>query len=480
MMRAFTARLIWPRCPWIRCALAHVLALGAAFTAHGAALEPPRHVFLVVIDTLRADHLGAYGYGRATSPFIDTLAAEGVLFENAYSASSFTRESVAALLSGAWPSASGSGAGWDAHPAPRLETLPEMFRRAGYATAFFADTPMLEHADFARGFDEAAGMPEYGRSLLGGKVIARAKAFLEKNAERPTFVYLHLLDPHSPYSPPEDYLKRIGVDLPATIEVMDARNNLNRLKTEGFGPGEARFEGMVARYDAEIAYQDDLLRGFSDWLRETGRWENSAIALTADHGEEFLEHGYLEHAWRLYVESIHVPLLLWAGARLRPERAVARVSNVGIYPTLAALAGVTPRGEAFAAGPLLERGPAGWQAATPAGPIFAELLLPERNMVRAVIDGDSLYFAAQQWLSAEACADAGLHAVQRRLRDEFNAGIRTRPAPWGAVVHEGLFNLAVDPRGLADIAAAAVEELARMRALLAAYQKICEAAPVAR
>lgn len=464
----------------IYCALAHVLALIAAFSPVAEAADPPRHVFLIVIDTLRADHLRAYGYDRDTAPFIDSLAAEGVLYENAYAASSFTRESVAAMLTAEWPTASGTGAGWDAYPATQLETLPELFQRAGYATAFYADTPMLEHPGFARGFDEAVGMLEYGRSLLGGKVIARAKAFIEKNAGRNTFIYLHLLDPHSPYAPPAEYIARIGAKPTATIEVMEARANLNALKAEGFGPGDARFEGMVAAYDAEIAYQDDLLRGFADWLRETGRWDQTTIALTADHGEEFLDHGYLEHAWRLYVEVTHVPLIFWAGPGLQPARFAPRVSNVGIYPTLAALAAIPTRSGAFAVGPLLESRSNGWQPVAPPGPIISELQLPERNMVRTIIDGDSLYLAAQQWLSAERCADVGLHVIQRRLRDEFNAGIRSRPAPWGPVVHEELFDLSKDPRGLRDLAPAAPPQLARGRALLDDYRKQCEQKAAAR
>ena len=460
---------------WQRCARAHVLLFLLAFVGSAVA-EGPRHVFLIVIDTLRADHLGAYGYTRDTSPYIDSLAREGVLFEHAYAASSFTRESIAAILGGAWPTASGSGAGWEAHPAPGVETLPEMFRRAGFATAFYSDTPMLEHAGFARGFDEAAGMMEYGRSLLGTKVLAKAKSFLEKNAGRDTFIYLHLLDPHSPYDPPEEYLARIGAPGGDAPEVIDARAALSTLTREGFGPGEARFEAMVAHYDAEIAYQDDLLKGFAGWLRETGRLAGTTIALTADHGEEFLEHGYLEHAWHLYPEVIRVPLVFWSGAGLPPARVPGRVSNVGIFPTLAALLGIPPRPEAFAVGPLLaQTADGGWIATAQTAPIIAELQLPERNMLRVVIAEDSLYVAAQQWLRTERLPDAGLHAVQRRLREEYRTGVRKQPGPWDPVVHEALYDLKADPRCLADIATTDLERLGRLRGLLGAYRAACGA-----
>lgn len=455
------------------------LALAIAMLAANCALAqaPPRHVFLIVIDSLRADHLPSYGYARNTAPFIATLAEEGVLFDQAFSASSYTRESIAALLTGRWPSATATGAGWDARPDPALGTLPEAFRAAGFATAFYTDTPMLGDVNFTRGFDEAIGLPDFGLSLQGGKVIDRAKDFLTRHADKNTFIYLHLLDPHSPYGPPADYYARMGRGNmpPAPVDMLRVRSRLRELRAQGLGPGDPLFEDILCRYDAEILYQDDLLRGLAGWLRETGRWEHTALALTADHGEEFLDHGYFEHAWRLYVESIRVPLLFWAGPRLQPGREAAPVSTVGLYPTLLALAGIDPGARAFDFGPLLRPEGGLWRAHAPGGPIIAELQLPERNMMRSIIDGGLHYIASQQWLSAEACADAGIHTVQRRLRDEFRAGLRPRPDPWGPPVKEELFDLARDPREQHDLAASDPQALARMRAAMEAYRAACTA-----
>lgn len=452
------------------------MALGLAY-ACGAVAQgaPAKHVFLVVIDTLRADHLTPYGYSRNTTPFLDEIAQQGILFENAYSASSFTRESVSAMFTGRFPSSGGAGAGWLARPAEGRITLAEHFQRAGYATALYADTPMLEDPMFARGFDEAKCLPEYNRSLLGGKVLERAQQFIERNAGRNTFIYLHLMDPHSPYEPPKEFYERFGPPAPAGMPNLgDLRSYVPELLREGFGPGEARFEHLVRAYDGEIAYQDELLRGFVDWLQQRGMWDESFFLLTADHGEEFLEHGFVEHAWGLYAEVLRVPLILWSGARITPGREAARVSNVGIFETLLDVAEI-PRNDVADYGGLLAPVDGRWAAQSPGQPIISELRLAERSMLRSVIVEDYHYLAGQQWLDAEQCAAASFYMVQRRLRREFEAGVRQRPDPWGPVTREALFNLAMDPLEQKDLTPQGGVALERCRAVLADYVARCRA-----
>jgi arylsulfatase A-like enzyme len=178
-------------CLWL------VLCSGACSRDRAAASGLKDYNLVVInIDTLRADHLGCYGYGRNTSPFIDSLAGRGVLFERALSNSSYTRESVAVLFSGRLPSASGS-VGWNARPSDTTRNLAELFRDAGYQTGFSSNTTMLTDPLFTKGFDEAEQLTTvWGLSGAGPKLSARAVEFATRHAGGRFMMYLHYLDPH--------------------------------------------------------------------------------------------------------------------------------------------------------------------------------------------------------------------------------------------------------------------------------------------
>jgi len=404
-------------------------------------------VLLIVIDALRADHLGCYGYHRNTSPFIDSIAAQGVVFERAMSASSFTCESVSSIFTGVLPSCSDTGAGWCAKPSPGTQNMAELFSAAGYVTGLFTNQPALYDPAFDTGFAETDHIEEkWGISGQGPRLTQRVLEFLAKHRDRKTMAYVHYLDPHSPYDPPEArYLQFADEVFPGGLRLYkDVRPAIPELVAEGFGPGEARFDDLVLRYDAEIADTDAALGALVEGMKGLGVLDHTLVIITADHGEEFLDHGYVEHAWRLYNESIHVPLVFWAPGVLEPARIADHVSLIDLLPTLLGFAGLgNPRDEPEGAS--LFRGDGGALTYEPAArPVIAELLLETRSNLRVVMQDNHKYMAATRWYTPAECAAAARR--QSRELALLKAGRSARlPDIYGPTVHEEYYDLEADP-----------------------------------
>ena len=425
------------------------LALVSLGMACSVADPPPPNLVVVNVDTLRADHLSLYGYARETAPFLAELAAESAVFEAARSNSSFTRESVGALLTGRLPSRLGR-TGWNAAPltGPHLGTL---LAEAGYRTAFLSNTVMLKHPGFTQGFDRVQHLPErWDLSGAGGALTAQALAFLDEGKE-PFGLYLHYLDPHAPYAPPKARLERLGARAsPDPLSLYDeAIPGLAELRADGFGPGEARYEDMIARYDAEIADVDAALRTLFAGLDARGLAETTVVVVTADHGEEFLEHEYLEHGWTLYDEVLRVPLLLWAPGRIPAGRIDEPVSQVDLLPTLAALLELSVEPFELDGVSWVVRDGAGLRLAPPSRPQIAELLLGRRSVLRSVVHEGWKYIAVHREVVPE----------QRSAHDAANP----KRGPWQAApVREQLFDLTRDPQERHDLAAEHPERIEEM------------------
>ncbi len=445
-------------------AIAGALAVLLGVVGFGCRSSPsPRpNLVLINVDTLRADHLGCYGYGRDTSPFIDRLAREGVRVADARTNSSFTRESVAALFTGKLPSTSGA-MGWGAAPAARDQTLAQVLERAGYATGFVSATTMLTAPGFERGFGTVRHLTEaWGVSGLGPKVSEEALAFAAHAAERPFFLYLHYLDPHGPYQPSAAHHRRFTstpVDTPLNIYT-DVRPRLLELRAAGFGPGDSRFEDQVARYDAEIADTDDAIAALFTGLARLGLLDRTRVVVTSDHGEEFLEHGFVEHAWTLYDEVLRIPLVLWPAAAWPAPSEGRRAATVDLLPTILDVLGIRD-GPSDLDGTSL--------AAAPARPFVAEVLIAERNMLRTVIDGRWKYLAAQRWLPPNDRPAAA------RIENELRRSSAPRVDPCGPVVREELYDLEADPAEQLDRSSAEPGVVARLRAALAPAFEACRA-----
>jgi arylsulfatase A-like enzyme len=316
-------------------------------------------IVLFSIDTLRPDHLGCYGYPRKTSPRMDQLAAEGALFENAISSSSWTLPAHCALFTGLADSVHGCQ-DMDQRLADDRETLAERLAALGYATAGFFSGPAL-HPVFglSQGFeryvdctsfaDLSLKMAQTGQSLDGGVIQAAAtaditsprvyqevSAWLQRNERRPFFLFIHLWDVHFDFIPPPPYDRMFDPNYTGTVTgqnfFVDDAINANM-------PQRDR-EHIVALYDGEIGWTDEHIGKILDALDSRGLRDNTIVMLVADHGEEFFEHGGKGHRQTLYDEVIRIPLLVRFPGRIAAgQRFREQVGITDVLSTLLELSG---------------------------------------------------------------------------------------------------------------------------------------------
>ncbi len=309
-----------------------------------ARTERPNLV-LYVVDTLRADHLGCYGYSRPTSPRLDEFARQGFRFAEARAQSSWTKPAMGTILTGLHPVTHGAERRAQGI-APEVRTLAERLSETGYETAMFTTNPtVVEKFGFGRGFDRF----EYVHQLQGRKrrsvdsaeMHRAAAAWLDGRAapERPFFLVVHTLDPHDPYRPPEPYRSQFapGVDVASAC---CARGG--RLETLSAAEAAIRRRDSMALYDGEIARNDASFGRLVDDLRNRGLLDRSAVVFTSDHGEEFHEHGGWRHAESLFEEVLRVPLVLRLPGGAPAGTTIADPADqIDIAPTLLDLAGVS-------------------------------------------------------------------------------------------------------------------------------------------
>jgi arylsulfatase A-like enzyme len=297
--------------------------------------DAPTNVLVYLIDTLRADHTSAYGYARPTTPRLAELARSGLLFENAYSVASWTRPAVASLLTGLYPGSHGVHARTGL-PA-EVATLAERFRAGGWSTwAFVANGHVHgETLNFEQGFDRFVALR--GRHLDNHarteEINERLLPQLVRGADEPFLVYVHAVDPHSPYDPPESHRGRF-TDAGYHGEIRPHETTKRFLRRRD--PSEADVAQVVGLYDEDILYQDDMLGVLLDRLGEMGLDQRTVVVVLSDHGEELHDHGDWEHGERLFEELIRVPLvILVPGARALAGRRVSTpVQIVDVMPTL--------------------------------------------------------------------------------------------------------------------------------------------------
>ncbi len=339
----------------------------------------PPHVILISIDTLRADHLGCYGYPRETSPAIDVLASRGVRFENAFSQASWTLPSHMSVMTSQYASVHGVEND-EVSLAESVTTLAEAFRQGGYYTSAFVSWVYVGRSfGFAHGFDQfrelinrdhlqmASGGGAYRAEHVTGHVASWLDAYLKRtlagegvgegvgggagegagggngqDGGRPLFLFVHYFDPHMDYSPPPPYDTMFGS--PYSGPAKGTHRYLSRyIKYFPVPPAqmpERDREHVVALYDGEIRYTDDHLGRLLAFLDSKLDLDRCVVALMSDHGEEFGDHGSMEgHGWTLYDEVIRVPLIL----RLPEARAAGSVVGrpvelIDLAPTLLSLA----------------------------------------------------------------------------------------------------------------------------------------------
>jgi arylsulfatase A-like enzyme/Tfp pilus assembly protein PilF len=269
--------------------LAYVLLATSVFAGEeaGTTKASQPDVFLITIDTLRADHVHCYGDANIQTPAIDALAADGIRFTQAFTPSPITNTSHTTILTGLLPSHHGV-TDFAIPLAASHPTWAELLRAKGYQTAGFIGAVILDSKTLApgldRGFDYYDNFPEHadpksrwGRAeRRGGEVVEHAEKWMNEHPAGAQFVWVHLYDPHDPYEPPE--------------------------------PFATRYKDRL--YDGEIAYADSVLGNLVSYLKQHGRYENSLIIIVGDHGEGLGEHGEETHGIFLYDATTHVPMIV--------------------------------------------------------------------------------------------------------------------------------------------------------------------------
>jgi len=327
-----------------------VLLLAVAGCASATTPAGRPNVLLIVIDTLRADRLGVYGNRRGLTPFLDELAARGHVVRRARAQAPWTNPSVASILTSRYQSQHGVVDYRSVLPAAEL-TLAEVLKADGYATGAFSANGLIgESLGFAQGFDRFEAHllvkgddPAYLRiPVRADRMGVDALAWLDGVRRdgppgAPVFLYLHLMEPHSPYAPPPALLERVR----GTRPPVDLRRASETMYIDTMTPvGGAELEAIQDAYDASVLAVDEALRGFFAALETRGFFENAIVVVTADHGEEFQEHGARGHGKTLFDETIHVPLIVLGSDRPHPGVVEHLVSSVDIAPTILELAGV--------------------------------------------------------------------------------------------------------------------------------------------
>ena len=415
--------------------------------------EGPPDIVLVVLDTLRADHLSCYGYPRETSPHLDALCAESTVYETVYSASSWTLPSHASLFTGLHPIRHGT------HNENRSlgegpTTLAEALGRVGYATeAIVANAMLSKERGLDRGFqvylegwrkaydDHPALFPdfEFDRPLPWEEIedplfvagMRQLRPGVDENAyflfrerlaargDAPLFLFVNLIGIHSPYNSAGPFYDRFLRHPGKTLEENRwAEHYAGRVRHDA-----RQLEHFVDLYDAEVLHADDIVRRMIVDLKAAGRWENTLFVVTSDHGEHFGEHGHVSHVFSLHEGVTRVPLVVHYPPRFpRGARIAAPVHGVDLFPTLLAAAGAPTPAEVD--GRVLPRS----DEAAERRPIISEYYYPWEDLVflHKMFGGDV----------------AGVEGLRRRMRSIRDGDLKLI---WASDGRHALYDLALDP-----------------------------------
>lgn len=309
----------------------YTLALGCTgdfWLSHCEVVTPNNkkpNVLIFLVDTLRPDRLSAYGYDRLTSPHIDTFAENAVRYTNAVAQSTWTRPSVASILTSTYPGIHGAEDRPDILRSG-IPSLAETIRSNGYTTiGIVTNLNVHTRFGFGAGFDRYVDLDGTDDVDRDRTAVALARAALEDVDGRPWMLYLHLLAPHDPYKPPSPFDQQF----PPQLDGLEGKAH--------------KLESVRSRYDGEIAFVDSLFGQVVDDLVSRGLFENTIIVFTSDHGEQFLEHGRFGHGFTLFDEELIVPLIIkpprFDGG---PHIVDPVVELVDIAPTVLAYAGIEP------------------------------------------------------------------------------------------------------------------------------------------
>jgi arylsulfatase A-like enzyme len=389
------------------------LALALCAPACGRTRPGGGPIVLVVVDTLRADHLPCQGYARPTAPNLCAFAQDGVRFARAYTVRTETTPAIASMLTGLYPHRHGVRRLYQLLPEP-IETATERLRDAGWATGGFVSSfvMMRDFSGLEQGFavyDDDVRLREANRDNYqrdAADTVDRALAWLARSGPH-AFLFVHLIEPHGPYTPPEPHLSRFALPRGGAVpEHVPAYQQL---------PGLGTIDEYVGRYDGEIAAADVEIGRLVAALRRLGWYDAATVIVVADHGESFgEENSWLRHGSRVSDAEAQVPLILKpaAGAERPPAGSVVEtpVSVLDVYPTLLAAAGLPSDRPGLAGQDLGDVARAGRRALPPP---LTELEKDSRGLVFAA-RGEAC--SARWSLSWEQAGDAALFSADPQPR----------------------------------------------------------------
>lgn len=437
------------------------LVAGAIALVAGCGRSTRPNVLLIVMDTARSDRLSCYGYARPTTPHVDGIAAEGLLYENCITPGSWTLPAHASLFSGLYPRDHHTDSG-NQTLAESFTTLAEELGAAGYQTVGFSNNVWLSKSSgLQQGFAEfhevwrdhlGPQFPDDGAGMTTERVLRWIDA--RPDPHRPFFLFINYFEPHLPYRPPPPYDRRF---LPASADPQEVamlqswqhpREVGYILKVPGMAVSPEQFALLEAEYDGEIAYLDSRLGELVAGLRARGLYDSTVVAVTSDHGEHFGDHGLMDHKMSVYDALLRVPLVLrYPPALPHGRRIQAHVQTNDLYPTILRLAGI--------------------DRAAPAG----SRLLP-------LEDGES---AGREYTFAEfdrpttflAVMDKRFPGVDYRAFDRALKAVRGHRYKyiWTSDDRPELYDLGADPGEEHNLVASRPEVLAGLRDVLAAYER---------
>jgi len=434
-----------------------VAAVSAAFTfgCGGDTESPPiadavrarPNVVVIVMDTTRADRCSVHGYERATTPALDALGREGVVFDSAWAPSSWTLPTHASIFTGLLPQRHGATTDGTSALARRHETLAEILRDAGYATGAFSNNPFVsEEFGLTQGFSTFRSLNRE-RNLPYPSAIPTNEHALrwvreQRRAERPFFLFVNHMEPHSPYAPPAtdaDAFVRGAVD-DAEMEWGRAfdfpANLLTMLDVAPISAGQLRLVSDL--YDAEIATLDRAIGDFVERLRAEGVLDDTVLVVTGDHGEHFGENGLLGHCLSLARPLLEVPLVIrYPGVFEGGLRVDDVVRSEDLFPTILELCDVVP--------------PAGIDGESLLRDLPGRVALGYLGRPRGIIE------AAQR-----VAPQVDMSVYDVTLRSAFDG--RHLLVVRGSDGHEQLFDVEADPGCEVDVAADEPRMVARLRA----------------
>jgi len=424
----------------VRALAASFLAIGL-FAASGCGSGSSPNLLVIVVDTLRADHLGAYGYPRSTSPAIDSLASQGVLFRRAYATAPWTQPSVASLITGLHPAS---------HQVDRLmrvlpasaDTLAEVLSREGYATAAVVSHWLIgARFQFDQGYGTFRETQGGAETLSTPSVTAEAIQMLVRLAgnERPFYLFVHYFDPHYSYRHHPEF----GLAAPSEGR-LDGSEEIWDLRSLDPPPDESERSFIRDLYDGEIRFTDDGIARLLGELERLGVSDDTWVVFVADHGEEFFERGWLGHTRTLYEELIRVPLVIRPPGGTTPRVVQEPLSLVSLMPTLLDLLGLDAEDPSLA------------------GASFAPLISGSGSWRPAAITSEVDRYDERAGQRAQAAAEDSKFPTRTMVRKQ--AVLEGR---WKLVVDRlsgsrELYDLDADPAERNDLASREPQVVARM------------------